>query len=125
MHPGLGTGVEEYSRFFEERFQRLFRSRYPIGGPVGMYHPAVREKLRYRWSARDSRLHRALGRVINVIIRFVPFERRYHPRTRAGWQRVHGKISGDAPLVETPARNLPPLAERGNPKHYAREVSDR
>jgi uncharacterized protein (DUF2236 family) len=34
MHPELGAGVEEHSRFFEERWQRLFRSLYPIGGVV-------------------------------------------------------------------------------------------
>lgn len=34
MHPELGAGVEEHSRFFEERTQRLFRSLYPIGGVV-------------------------------------------------------------------------------------------
>ena len=34
MHPGLGAGVEEHSRFFEERWQRLLRSLYPIGGVV-------------------------------------------------------------------------------------------
>jgi uncharacterized protein (DUF2236 family) len=33
-HPGLGAGVAEHSRFFEERWQRLFRSLYPIGGVV-------------------------------------------------------------------------------------------
>src|SRR5437763_3205830 len=34
MHPELGAGVEQHSRFFEERWQRLFRSLYPIGGVV-------------------------------------------------------------------------------------------
>ncbi|NNG89131.1 DUF2236 domain-containing protein, partial [Streptomyces cacaoi] len=34
MHPGLGAGVAGHSRFFEERWQRLFRSLYPIGGVV-------------------------------------------------------------------------------------------
>ena len=34
MHPQLGAGVEEHSRFFEERWQRLFRSTYPIGGVI-------------------------------------------------------------------------------------------
>ncbi|MBO8184744.1 oxygenase MpaB family protein [Streptomyces spirodelae] len=34
MHPHLGAGVAEHSRFFEERWQRLFRSLYPIGGVV-------------------------------------------------------------------------------------------
>lgn len=34
MHPELGAGVEEHSQFFKERWQRLFRSLYPIGGVV-------------------------------------------------------------------------------------------
>lgn len=34
MHPGLGAGVEQHSRFFTERWQRLLRSLYPIGGVV-------------------------------------------------------------------------------------------
>ncbi|CAM5639634.1 hypothetical protein SBADM41S_09817 [Streptomyces badius] len=34
MHPELGAGVAEHSRFFEERWERLFRSLYPIGGVV-------------------------------------------------------------------------------------------
>lgn len=34
MHPQLGAGVAEHSRFFEERWQRLLRSLYPIGGVV-------------------------------------------------------------------------------------------
>lgn len=98
--------------------------RVPIGRgyrwlTVGMYHPAVRERLGFRWSQTDERLLRILGSVINVAFKFVPFERRYHPRARAGWQRVRGKIPADAPLVETPARNLPPLAERDKPTHYS------
>ena len=34
MHPKLGAAVEEHSDFFTERWQRLFRSLYPIGGVV-------------------------------------------------------------------------------------------
>ena len=34
MHPKLGAAVEEHSEFFEERWERLFRSLYPIGGVV-------------------------------------------------------------------------------------------
>ena len=34
MHPQLGAGVEEHSRFFDERWERLYRSLYPIGGGV-------------------------------------------------------------------------------------------
>lgn len=34
MHPGLGAGVEQHSTFFDERWERLYRSLYPIGGVV-------------------------------------------------------------------------------------------
>ncbi len=34
MHPQLGAAVEEHSLFFQERWQRLLRSLYPIGGTL-------------------------------------------------------------------------------------------
>jgi uncharacterized protein (DUF2236 family) len=34
MHPRLGAAVEQHSTFFAGRWQRLFRSLYPIGGVV-------------------------------------------------------------------------------------------
>jgi uncharacterized protein (DUF2236 family) len=34
MHPALGAGVEQHSQFFDERWERLFRSLYPIAGVV-------------------------------------------------------------------------------------------
>jgi uncharacterized protein (DUF2236 family) len=34
MHPQLGAAVEHHSIFFKERWQRLFRSLYPINGVV-------------------------------------------------------------------------------------------
>ncbi|MGH3438643.1 MAG: oxygenase MpaB family protein [Sciscionella sp.] len=85
---------------------------------VGMYHPAVRERLGYSWSATDERVHRILGRAIHYGWQLLPFRLRYHPRARAGWLRAAGKLPADHPPVETPARNLPPLDERGDPKHY-------
>ena len=45
-----------------------------------------------------------------------------HPRARAGWDRAEGRIPADTPLVETPARNLPPVAERGKSTHYSPQV---
>lgn len=89
---------------------------------VGLYHPAVRERLGYSWTKRDERLHRIVGKLVQLVFMLVPFERRYHPRARAGWQRARGKIPMDAPLIETPARNLPPLAERDKPTHYSPKV---
>lgn len=104
------------------RLQRGAIARGFVWITVGMYHPAVREKLGYRWTRRDERMLRIIGRVINLIFKLVPFERRYHPRARAGWQRACGKLPVDAPLVETPARNLPPLAQRDKPTHYSPKV---
>ncbi|MGA6167577.1 oxygenase MpaB family protein [Amycolatopsis magusensis] len=89
---------------------------------VGMYDPPIREKLGYTWTTRDARLHRLTGKLINAAFKLVPFERRYHPRARAGWRRALGRAPVDAPLVETPARNLPPLDERDSPTHYAPRV---
>jgi hypothetical protein len=48
----------------------------------------------------------------------LPKRARMHPRARAGWDRATGRSPADAPLVHTPARNLPPLDERTNPMHY-------
>lgn len=86
---------------------------------VGMYDEPIRKKLGYTWSARDERLHRLVGKAIGAAFRFVPFERRYHPRARAGWRRALGKDPANAPLVHTPARNLPPVEERDSPTHYS------
>ena len=63
----------------------------------------------YTWSARDERLHWLFGRLVNLSFKMLPKRRRYHPRARAGWDRATGRIPADAPLVHTPARNLPPL----------------
>jgi hypothetical protein len=52
----------------------------------------------------------------------VPSRYRKHPRARAGFDRANGRLPADTPLVQTPARNLPPLDERGDPKHYCPNV---
>lgn len=85
---------------------------------VGMYPAVVRERLGYRWTRADQLAFTAVGRSVAALWRLVPFDRRMHPRARAGWQRVRGQLPPDAPLVETPARNLPPLHERDKPTHY-------
>ncbi|MEV5617404.1 oxygenase MpaB family protein [Streptomyces bacillaris] len=83
---------------------------------VGLYPQAVRERLGLRWTPRDERLLRALGRVVHHVWRCVPERYRFHPRARAGWERERGRpVTGP---VETPARNLPPEERRGLPQHY-------
>ncbi|WP_020659864.1 oxygenase MpaB family protein [Amycolatopsis benzoatilytica] len=89
---------------------------------VGLYDQEVRDLLGYRWTARDERRHRRAGKLINAAFAVVPRDRRYHPRARAGWRRARGELASNAPLVETPRRNLPPLAERGRPEHYSPDV---
>ncbi|MED5810757.1 oxygenase MpaB family protein [Mycolicibacterium sp. 050232] len=89
---------------------------------VGLYHPAVRELMGYTWSDRDEKRHRLLGKVIGHIFQLVPRRRRMHPRARTAWDRVTGRIPADAPLVHTPARNLPPIGHRDNGMHYCPKV---
>jgi hypothetical protein len=45
-----------------------------------------------------------------------------HPRARGGWDRATGWLPADAPLVHTPARNLPPVGHRDNGMHYCPKV---
>jgi uncharacterized protein (DUF2236 family) len=90
---------------------------------VGLYDPPVRDLMGYRWSRRDEWLHRRFGDLVRVVFACVPPRYRRHPRARAGWDRVTGRIPSDTPLVQTPARNLPPVDERDNPKHYCPKVS--
>lgn len=85
---------------------------------VGLYDPPVRELLGYTWSAREAWLHRRFGKLVGAVFAVVPRRMRMHPRARAGWDRATGRCPADAPLVHTPARNLPPLDERDNPMHY-------
>lgn len=85
---------------------------------TGLYDPEVRELLGLSWSARDERLHRLFGRTVHAAFTLLPRRRRLHPRARAGWDRATGRIPADAPLPETPDRNLPPDAERDDPSHY-------
>lgn len=86
---------------------------------TGLYPPVVRERLGLTWTRRDQLAFRLVGRAIAAGWSLVPFDRRMHPRARAGWDRARGRVPAGAPLVETPARNLPPLAERGSPTHYS------
>ena len=85
---------------------------------VGLYDEPVRELMGYGWSARDERLHFLFGRAVNVVFKFLPRRRRMHPRARAGWDRAQGRIAADAPLVQTPSRNLPPARDWEKGIHY-------
>lgn len=89
---------------------------------VGLYDQPVRDLLGYRWTPVDDWLHRRVGRLVNAVFQLVPERRRKHPRARGGLDRVSGRSPADAPLVHTPARNLPPLERRDDPSHYAPPV---
>jgi uncharacterized protein (DUF2236 family) len=62
MHPELGAGVEEHSQFFQERWPRLFRSLYPIGGVVYDGPKAHETALRVRGYHDNIKGVDALGR---------------------------------------------------------------
>lgn len=104
---------------FVWRRLRVLVARNFVWLTVGLYDEPVRELLGYRWTGFDEVRHRMFGKAVNALFRFVPHDRRYHPRARAGWRRVRGALPPDAPLVHTPRRNLPPLAERDSPTHYS------
>lgn len=106
----------------------LWAAQLKVFGPfavwvtVGLYDPAVRELMGHTWSARDEWLHRRFGELVNLAFKALPKRRRMHPRARAGWDRATGRSPRDAPLVHTPARNLPPVEHRANPMHYCPDV---
>jgi uncharacterized protein (DUF2236 family) len=106
----------------------LWRLQLKLLGPfavwvtVGLYDAPVRELMGYTWSARNERLHRLFGRMVNLTFKMLPKRRRFHPRARAGWDRATGRIPAAAPLVHTPSRNLPPLDARDNGMHYCPKV---
>jgi len=89
---------------------------------VGLYHPAIREKLGYQWTERDERRLRAFGRWVHRVFRLLPKRIKLHPRAYDGYRRAAGKLPPDAPLRETPRRYLPPVSERDKPWHYSPDV---
>jgi hypothetical protein len=90
---------------------------------VGLLPTAVRSRFGYRWTAGDERLFRLACRAVHVGWKLVPPARRFHPRARAGWRRAAGASTADAPPVETPARNLPPVDRRDDPRHYVPDAT--
>ncbi|WP_277243006.1 oxygenase MpaB family protein [Mycolicibacterium obuense] len=89
---------------------------------VGLYDPPVRELMGYSWSPRQERLHALFGRAVYLTTRLMPRRMLMHPRKRSAWDRAHGRLPADAPLVETPARNLPPVEYRDDPHFYCPKV---
>ena len=85
---------------------------------IGLYDQSVRDLLGFNWTRRDEWLHRRFCALVRVTFALVPERYRKHPRPRAGLDRARGRIPMDAPLVETPARNLPPLEVRHDGTHY-------
>ncbi|MFD6895380.1 oxygenase MpaB family protein [Rhodococcus sp. NPDC060086] len=115
-----------FMRWFPEPAWKIVRPRVTRGFiwlTVGLYDQPVRDLLGYSWSSREEKLHRVVGRAIGLGNRLVPWRYRYHPRARAGWDRVSGRITPDTPLVHTPARNLPPVDRRDSPVHYSPDLS--
>ncbi|WP_028847171.1 oxygenase MpaB family protein [Thermocrispum agreste] len=111
---GLPDGVWSWlRRHIEKRYVWL---------TVGMYHPAVRDKLGFTWSDRDERRLRAFGRWVDRVFRLLPKRVKWHPRAYHGWLRATGKLPPGTPLPETPRRWLPPESERGKPWHYSPDV---
>ncbi|KMO67849.1 oxygenase MpaB family protein [Mycolicibacterium chlorophenolicum] len=89
---------------------------------VGLFDPAVRELMGYSWSPRQERLHRLFGAAVHQVTRVLPRRLLMHPRKRSAWDRAHGRLPADSPLVETPARNLPPVEYRDDPHFYSPKV---
>ena len=85
---------------------------------VALYDPPVRELMGYSWSARQQWVHDRLCQVITLVSKYGPKRRLMHPRKRSAMDRASGRLPMDSPLVETPARNLPPLEYRGQPQFY-------
>jgi uncharacterized protein (DUF2236 family) len=102
--------------------QRKLLAPFFVWLTVGLYDQPVRELMGYTWSARDEWLHRRFGGLVRLVFSLLPKRARMHPRARAGRDRAMGRIPADAPLVHTPARNLPPLDDRDNPMHYCPTV---
>ncbi|MFT4200386.1 oxygenase MpaB family protein [Gordonia sp. (in: high G+C Gram-positive bacteria)] len=85
---------------------------------TGLYDEPIREMMGLTWSARDEKLFRLFGKTVDTLMKLVPPRYRRHPRARDADDRVAGRVPMDAPVLETPKRNLPSGAERDNPIHY-------
>jgi uncharacterized protein (DUF2236 family) len=115
-HPSLEWMPDWLWRLNVAGMQRFFNF-----ATVGLFDPAVRELLGYTWSPRQERLHRLFGKAVYWTTRALPKRMLMHPRKRSAVDRATGRLPSDSPLVETPARNLPPVEYRGDGKHYCPE----
>ena len=102
--------------------QRKLLSPFFVWVTVGLYDPPVRELMGYNWSRRDEWLHRRFGDLVRVVFAVVPLAVPHASAGARGLRPCQRPDPADTPLVQTPARNLPPLDERGNPMHYCPEV---
>ncbi|OBK79985.1 hypothetical protein A5650_07150 [Mycobacterium sp. 1164985.4] len=89
---------------------------------VALYDPPVRELMGYTWSPRQEWLHRRFCDVVTFATKVLPKRWLMHPRKRSAMDRATGRLPADTPLVETPARNLPPVEYRGQPQFYCPQV---
>jgi uncharacterized protein (DUF2236 family) len=89
---------------------------------VGLFDPAVRDLMGYTWTPRQERLHKLFGNVVYHVVKLLPKRVMMHPRKRSAWDRASGRLPAGSPLVETPARNLPPVEYRDNPHYYSPKV---
>ncbi|MGE2721317.1 oxygenase MpaB family protein [Mycolicibacterium celeriflavum] len=89
---------------------------------VALYDPPVRELMGYTLTPRQEWLHRRFCDVVTFATKVLPKRWLMHPRKRSAMDRATGRLPNDAPLVETPARNLPPVEYRGQPQFYCPQV---
>nr|MDT0523563.1 oxygenase MpaB family protein [Streptomyces sp. DSM 41633] len=89
---------------------------------VALYDPPVRELMGYSWTPRQQWWHDRLCNVITLVAKYGPKRALMHPRKRSAMDRASGRLSVDAPLVQTPARNLPPVEYRGQSRFYCPKV---
>jgi uncharacterized protein (DUF2236 family) len=89
---------------------------------VALYDPPIRDLMGYTWSPRQQWLHDRLCAGITLVTKFGPKRRLMHPRKRSAMDRATGRIPVDSPLVQTPARNLPPVEYRDSPNFYCPKV---
>jgi hypothetical protein len=72
----------------------------------------------FEWTETDEKWFRRFGRAVDTLMKVVPRRYNNHPRARDAWDRLEGRVPADAPLLETPERNLPPEDVRGASMHY-------